>query len=307
MPFRIRSILVASDLSPDEKDVLRSASALASLAEAALHVIHAVEVNETSGAAGPRMEGRLQEADADLREQLRGAIPSTAEADTSRVWPGRAHEVILRRAEDVDADLIIIGPHRQREGQQEILGTTADRLVRTSHVPCMIVRGPISLPLRRILVPTDFSPAAAGAMDLALIWSTALRLPSGSGQKTQLDVLHVLPAGPGGPAGGSSTAAETELRTQVDAGCRRTGCGKPLDIVESVAEGSSPAEEILRSVRAKDVDLLVLGTHGEGAQERALIGSVSSTVARRATCPVLLCPPALARELSGRDPALSGH
>jgi nucleotide-binding universal stress UspA family protein len=43
MPFRIRSILLASDLSASEREVLRGAGALAALTGAALHVVHAVE------------------------------------------------------------------------------------------------------------------------------------------------------------------------------------------------------------------------------------------------------------------------
>lgn len=302
MPFRVRSILAASDLSGGEAAVLQSASGLAALAESELHVIHAVEADGASGGEGPRMEDRLRSAGDALREQLESAVPARTQVTSSRAWPGRAHQVILRRAEDVGADLIVIGPHR-REGQRQVLGTTADRVVRTSKVPCMIIRGPMSLPLRRVLVPSDFSPAAAGALDLALIWATALRLPTSSGGRTRLDVQHVLPSEAGGPTGSSDRTATTALREQVQAACRRTECGAALELVESVVEGGSAAEAILRTVRERDIDLLVMGTHGEAEQERALIGSVSSAVARRATCPVLLCPPELAQELSAREPA----
>ncbi|HSH45452.1 MAG TPA: universal stress protein, partial [Longimicrobiales bacterium] len=141
MPFRIRNILVASDLSPSESAVLRSASALAALTEAELHVIHALEEGTLEG---PAMEQRIRSAEDDLRANLRRALPATMDVSSSRVWPGSAHKAILERAREVDADLIVIGPHRRRDSRHEALGTTADRLVRTTSIPSMIVRRPIS-------------------------------------------------------------------------------------------------------------------------------------------------------------------
>ena len=51
------------------------------------------------------------------------------------------------------------------------------------------------------------------------------------------------------------------------------------------------ADEIVRYIDSEQVDMAVLGTHGHGMLERALLGSVSSAVARAAGCPVLLIPP----------------
>ena len=48
----------------------------------------------------------------------------------------------------------------------------------------------------------------------------------------------------------------------------------------------------------------MLGTHGHGALARALIGSVSSAVARRAECPVLLVPPRYWQERREREERL---
>ena len=53
-----------------------------------------------------------------------------------------------------------------------------------------------------------------------------------------------------------------------------------------VAEGI-PAEEILRAARDKDVDLIVMGTHGRTGLAHVFMGSIAEKVVRRAPCPVL--------------------
>lgn len=292
MPFRIRSILVASDLSESAREVLRTGSAFAALTEAELHVIHAAESTATTDASG---DDPTEVATRRLREQLHHAIPRNAKVASSRVDSGRAHEVILQRAEKVGADLIVVGPHRERPEARQVLGTTADRIVRTSDQPCLIVHGPVSLPLRRVLVPSDLSDAARGALDLALIWAAALRLPTRSGEETRVDVLHVLPP----PS--TRIEAERELQDQVAAAGERTGCASLLRVNQVVVEGATATDEILRRAGENQVDLLVLGTHGESAMSRALIGSVSSAVARRAECAVLLVPPAWWKARQARE------
>jgi len=285
MPFRITSILVASDLSSNSSHVLRSAAALAALAEAELHVLHVVE-EDAFVAAGPASLHRANEA---LDEQVATALPASGRATSTRVERGRAHRVILDTADEVAADLIVIGPHRERN--REVLGTTADRLVRTSDVPCLIVHAPISLPLRRVVIPTDLSEAATGALDVGLIWSAALRQPRGSESQTSVHILLVVPNVPDeAPGDPPHTFSKRELHRHVTEACERTGCAPSLKIEEEVAEGN-PSSVILQRAQDHEADLVVLGTHGHGALARALIGSVSSIVARRVGCPVLLVPP----------------
>lgn len=304
MPFRIRSILVASDLSEGAHPILRSASALAALTEADLHVVHA---EEPQGGLRDRAEEeseRWRAADAALRGQIRVALPPAAVVTSYHAAAGRAHEVVLARAAEVQADLIVIGPHRQRPVGDKVLGTTADRLVRTSEVPCLIVHAPLSLPLRRVLVPSDLSEAAQGALDVALVWGAALRQPGASGEETQLRVLQVLPsADEGTPTAAERAGAERELHEQVETARARMGGVSLLQVSEAVVHADEPAEEILRAAREERIDLLVMGTHGHSGLSRALIGSVSSTVARRAGCPVLLVPPAFWKARKEREEA----
>jgi hypothetical protein len=65
---------------------------------------------------------------------------------------------------------------------------------------------------------------------------------------------------------------------------RELGAG---DVKEYLRRGRPP-DTILALASELDVDLLILGSRGKGAIERLLMGSVSETVVRHATCPVLV-------------------
>ena len=54
-----------------------------------------------------------------------------------------------------------------------------------------------------------------------------------------------------------------------------------------LVSGTSEFVEIVRYARDKNIDLLVMGTHGRGPIAHMLLGSVAEKVVRKAPCPVL--------------------
>ena len=139
---------------------------------------------------------------------------------------------------------------------------------------------------RRILHPSDFSPASRRA------FRTAVELAKGS--RGTLLITHVLPILPVLPdAYVAATTYDELLRGQ------RAAAKKQLDRLvlqarESGARASGvlvefgvPAERIVRLARAKRADVIVMGTHGRTGFKRALLGSVAGRVVSLATCPVL--------------------
>jgi nucleotide-binding universal stress UspA family protein len=60
--------------------------------------------------------------------------------ESCEVTCAKPHTAIRQRAREVSADLIVIGPHRSRAVADRVLGSTVDRVIRTSEVPCLIVR-----------------------------------------------------------------------------------------------------------------------------------------------------------------------
>lgn len=144
---------------------------------------------------------------------------------------------------------------------------------------------------RTILAAVDGSRDAAAALRHA---ATLAR-----DQHARLVVLTVVPAAPPqtvSPAGALPVAVDTErtfariLREAVDS--------LPPDVgVESRLVRGRPARRIVEVAEEVGCDLIVMGFHGHGRLHHALIGSVSDSVMRASTLPVLLmraAQPALA-------------
>ncbi len=143
--------------------------------------------------------------------------------------------------------------------------------------------------IRRILVPTDFSPLALAAIPPARAFAERFG--------ATVDVLHVWeglprsvpdwsPTGPGGPIVPARevlhdlAAKELEhLLTEL----RATGM-----TVHGLLQEGSPWREITRLAERDRYDLIVLGTHGRTGLDRVLIGSVAEKVVRHAPCPVFV-------------------
>jgi nucleotide-binding universal stress UspA family protein len=143
--------------------------------------------------------------------------------------------------------------------------------------------------LHRILVPTDFSDSARHALGYGL----ALAQEFGA----ELLLLHVVEALPGAYASELFPAPVAEVFEQVS-GYARTELSrltaevteKGVAVRERLAHGK-PSAEIVRVAREEKVDMIVLGTHGKGVLDKALFGSTTDRVVRKAPCPVLTCHP----------------
>ena len=140
--------------------------------------------------------------------------------------------------------------------------------------------------LHRILVPTDFSKHSQNALAYAVAFAEKFG--------AELFLLHVVQdlalfipdsvtvAPPVAPPVERLTAAVREALERV---VRDNNLGR-LPVHPEVREGT-PFHEIIRFAREKDIDLIVMGTHGHTGLAHVLLGSVSEKVVRKSPCPVL--------------------
>ena len=298
----IHSILAATDLTGASDGVLHAAGALAAASGAHLHVLHAFDLELT---AYPELDGpptfqrRIEQAEETLAVQLARTLPEGIRAESRQVVIYAAHRAILERAAQIGADVIVLGPHRRSSPADRVLGTTADRVIRSAACPCLVVRGPLRLPLRRVVVPLDLSDPAGGALAAATAWVDALGAssPGPDLPDVEIDVVHVVPrlfADDDLPVNRATIGPR--LHRQVEEVLAGHAFGGAVR--EELVWGDAPADEIVRYAEERRAQLVVMATHGHGALKRALIGSVASAVARAAPCAVLLVPPS---RWSGRE------
>jgi nucleotide-binding universal stress UspA family protein len=142
------------------------------------------------------------------------------------------------------------------------------------------------LQITRILVPTDFSAHSRQALKYAC--AIAERFSS------ELHLLNVVqPLALSTPYVG---ALPDELMYPVPAARQELdkleapGLEQAASVERAVRTGT-PFVEIVRYAREKNIDLIVMGTHGHGGLVHALLGSVAEKVVRKAGCPVLTVRP----------------
>jgi nucleotide-binding universal stress UspA family protein len=161
---------------------------------------------------------------------------------------------------------------------------------------------------RRIVVGVDASEGATAALRWAVaearlrksrlraVYAWTLSYPRGEGYSYLVGALDAVPYS---GMSDQHQAAE-ELLERATAQVRREADG--VEIEHHVIEG--PAAEVLVGAAA-EADLLVVGSRGHGGFVGLLLGSVSQQCAHRASCPVVIVPPA-ARSEADAKPAHSG-
>jgi universal stress protein E len=288
----LRTVLVATDLDPSSDVALDSAHRLARASGAGLHVAHVTE--PADGVAGT--SARAEATDADVRAALRRAGVGASHATDVKVHvlPGVPADAIRALADRLSADAIVVGPHRERSAAAGChLGGTARAVVERASAPCLVAGAPLSIPLRRVLVPIDLSDTARGALLVALSWASGLRAGTVEDRATMLDALHV-------DAGGADASASTSLEHELEIVRRSAGDWAGVAVDGVMEPGRDAAEVIARRALASEADLVVLGTRGLGQSGVDGLGSVSASVVTQLRQPILLVPPAVWR-LHGAD------
>jgi nucleotide-binding universal stress UspA family protein len=137
-----------------------------------------------------------------------------------------------------------------------------------------------------ILVAVDASEAAQEALKYACGMAKA-----SSGKLTLVNVVDVskLLAVAGYetpyPVDAIEVTREDSRRTLEEA--RKACADAGLDVVSTSCEGDA-VDQILKTAKERNADLIVLGTHGRKGLARLFIGSVAEGVLRRADVPVLV-------------------
>lgn len=280
--LRLTVVLAAIDCDERAGDALEGARELAQSAAAKLHIVHVGPSDETQQAGHKKEVERL----------LDRAGISRADVPVHLVAGDPANE-IRALGDKLRADVIVLGRHRGRTANGQRLGSTALGVVTNSWAPCLVLPGPMRLPLERVLVPVDMSDTARGALVVALSWASALRQAKKRGaaksDPVSLTALFVHDATHAGESSGKQRALDDELkRLREDA-----GSWADVAISGEVVANDDVVAAIAGHASEHDSDLVVLGTRGLGLDAVGRLGSVSLGVAGRTAIPVLLVPPAV--------------
>jgi nucleotide-binding universal stress UspA family protein len=300
--FHIKHILCPIDLSDFSRHAFDRAVGVARCYDAKVSVLHVLPAPSAMpaipyGPEGPGPFG-LQAFDRDhvLTElprflALEHSIGVPVEYHVVEA-PSVAKEVVLQ-AERLSADLVVSGTHGRSGFDRLVLGSVAEKVLRSSRVPVMTVPPGVPDavtigrdPFRRILYATDFS----GGSGVALRYAASLA-QHGAAHLTAIHVVEPFPVGHDPIVGSTFNVAAYHAALERDAKERlRTAVPESIRLAcetDDVVVNGKPYVEILRLAETRHIDLIVMGVHGRNALDRWVFGSTTEHIVRRATCPVL--------------------
>ena len=185
-----------------------------------------------------------------------------------------------------DADLIVMATRARGAGGRALFGAVVDAVARRVPIPSLIVRGPApdgtDAAIHRVVVPLDGSPLAEAALP------QAERLAAAAG--AALHLVRVVPvrAGTGNllPTieGANDLAARATAATYLaEIAARRLSPPVSTEVRAGVVSG-----ELLAALAPGDV--VAITSRGHAGLRRWLAGSVTETLVRAGSAPVLLVP-----------------
>lgn len=281
-PDMPRTVLLATDLSSRCDRALDRAMALARQWDTPLVVLTVVEpdasrkVDASSAhrrvSAYNRIRRDIASSDADLPVEV-------------MVREGDVSEQIAAVAEEIGCSLIVTGTARSELFGRILLGSTVERLSRTSQLPLLTVHNRVHGRYTRVVVASDFSPSSRHALetirsllpDAPPILFHAFDVPFLGLMDTQRDEVVA--------------QAQAEA-VEAAAGFLRDAGHPGLPVV--VAHGD-PAARLREHAQTHDIELIVVASHGRSAIYKVLIGSIARRILETAPCDTLLVPEPQAR------------
>jgi nucleotide-binding universal stress UspA family protein len=249
-----------------------------------IDLLHVTSPNVTAGMPGSDVSSQARRG---LERQKEHLQTEGFNVET-HVVRGTPHRRINGLAEQVDADLIVVGSRGKSPLRERFIGGTARNVARTAVRPLLVQRIVEADEdhevanehlFQRVLYATDFSENAERAFRQFDYLETATQ---------EATLLHVEPPErrPESDAVDDAEARLDDLATDL------TGRGIET---ETIMRQGEAVEEILATEAEVDPTSVLLGSRGRSRIRRMLLGSTSEDVTARADSNVLLVPPSSVR------------
>ena len=300
------NIVVATDVTSYGELAIGYAISLAKKFQGTkVHCVHVVDVEALDYGA---LEYFIDSSDhtSDLRVSMRARAYDWFESSKSRfhengiepefhVRVGRVSNELIRAAEQLRADLLIVATQGRSGEPSEILGSNCRRVLQSSRFPVLAVKDHerdfasfssdgANASISKIMYPVDFSRSCNQA--ITTVWELCRQFDS------SLYLLHVVDSTllRDYTAPDSETDVISTLKSQCHKVLKRIG-----ETIESrdthclVCEGD-PRTVLVDQIRDLEIDLVVVPSSGRNSDPGNELGSVAQSLAKEASCPVLVVP-----------------
>lgn len=285
-------ILAPIDTHPDAPVALALAEHIARRTHAELRLLRVIPDKATALDASDQLDELERMAD-DI-EARGGARPQV------EVIYGRPDARILEVAERESVDLIVLAPHA-RVGLDAIRHRSVTaRLMARTVAPLLIAPEGyddawhsvdlLSAATSLVIIPVDGSALSERAIGIgqriAEIWRRPMLL------LRAMEPVSLYGAGPEVKHLERSMYEEIAQQTHTSMSSLRARVARQCEVaIEAMVKSGTPERVIAQAADSYPGSLIVMSTHGRGAAQRALLGSIALSVMRQAHEPVLVLPP----------------
>jgi nucleotide-binding universal stress UspA family protein len=283
----LHSILFATDFRPASRDAAEVAARLAASFASHVTLLHVLEPMPHTQPA--LMHMNREHATGQLRELAGHLTGQGVVLDETATAVGHPADVITRKADEIGADLILVGAGEKSRLDHFSLGPNAGAIMQHATKPVLAVRpGEPAARFRKILCPVDMSAASMRGL------LNAIRLTHAFG--SHLLVLTVVPS-PSWLELVVEAKSMAETKADHDRAWRTSFeqflLTAPLGSVSWANEirSGAPHEEIIAAAAAHQSDLIVMGSTGRTGLARILMGSVTRRVIQHLPCSLLTVKP----------------
>lgn len=294
-PPQFRRILAATDFSEAARQAARRAAALATQCHASLTLMHVVPASLL-----PSLRGWLSEESAveqGLHAQARETLALWSEDLQGQYGIpvrtvhslGKVVDDLLIEASTQGADVVVVGARGEGLLRRLRVGTIADRLLRLSSRPVLVVRNPAGDPYRRVLVALDLEPGCGDLIALARQCAPGARLVLFHAYQVPFESkLRRVGVDP-------QTVERYRRQARVDAEHRvhevAVAAGLQTGDWEPCVRDGEAWMELVEQEQQQHVDLVVVAKHGQSLAEDLLLGSVTNHVLGEGQADLLVSPP----------------
>ncbi|TFG66020.1 MAG: universal stress protein [Gemmatimonadales bacterium] len=287
-----QKILIGIDFSDISEESV--CWAVSRFPKAEIVLFHAIEQVTIPGylrrELGVELDVKL-EAELDVLANLEAIAERVGIKPEFEIRRGWTPTALTGAADDLEAELIIVGAHQKRVWQTDELGNMCRAVVRKSQLPVLIWRPIRNQKDKTILAALSLRDEGAPVAHTAAAFADYF--------STRLVLLHAMPGTLQGYLRAVSSPAKVkETLRRIEAGARLDvealvppELRERLSVKTVVARGRPIVTHVLNTAEAENVDLIVIGkAHAPDLASRVLIGSVTSQVITGANCSVLTVP-----------------
>lgn len=275
----LNKILYADSGAENAQDMLKMLLELPSAKNAQLSILKVISPKTT------QEESTAKETAQSKIDDLIKKLRVNSNQVTSRVEEGEVKVIVLKVAQEINADLIIMGSRGLSKLQAILSNSVSQYVFQLTERSMLLVKDDIYVKkLKRIMVAIDKSPAASYALDVTL------SLLQGY-QDAEIFLTRINPDLDPNLNLTKEDMENNPILAPAIAKVKRMG----IDY-RCLVTGGRPAQKICQLAEARNIDLLVLGSPERRPSiakslpdiERLLGSSLSDYIRIKAPCPVLL-------------------